>query len=519
VNINPNGDQRVAANWTASTNTGGQPGVANDAVPPTVVSVSPVNGEGGVAVAAAVTVTFNEPVSPAMAVTLSVDGGAPVATINTTLASSITLTPNAPLAPGVTYRVTAPVSIVDAAGNSMVSAFTTTFTTFTSAAPALVPLVVPGRLLDTRTPSGRTVDGLHQAVGRIAAGGVYELPVAGRPGVPSSAASAVLNITAVDPADGGYITVYPCGARPDASNLNFAAGSVVANAVVARFGSAGKVCIYSSAATDVLVDASAYFPLATALVPLDAPARVLDTRSPGGSTIDSAHQQTGRVAGGTTYELPITGRAGVPAGAATAVLNVTAVGPTDDGFVTVYPCGEPRPDASNLNFAAGVVVPNAVWARVGAGGKVCLYTSAETDLLVDVSGYFATATSLRSLTAPGRLLDTRSPDGRTVDGRNQATGRVAAGTVYELPVGDRAGVPAGAKTVVLNVTAVGPSSAGFITVYPCSEARPDASNVNYAEGAVVPNAVIARVGTGGKVCFYSDAETDLLVDVSGYFTL
>jgi CotH kinase protein/Bacterial Ig-like domain/Lamin Tail Domain/Chitobiase/beta-hexosaminidase C-terminal domain/Fn3 associated len=519
VNINPNGDPSVAANWAASTNVGGQPGVANDAVLPTVVSVSPVNGASGVAAGSAITVTFNEPVSPSGAVTLSTDGGAAVATTNSTLASSVTLTPTAPLVAGTTYRVTAPVAILDAAGNHLASEFTSTFTTFTSALPALVPLAVPGRLLDTRKPSGRTVDGIHQATGRIAAGGVYELPVAGRPGVPSSAASAVLNVTAVDPAAGGYITVYPCGTRPDASNLNFDAGSVSANAVVARFGSAGKVCIYSSADTDVLVDASAYFPSTTALVPLDAPARVLDTRSPGGSTIDSAHQQTGRVAAGTTYELPITGRAGVPTGAATAVLNVTAVNPSEGGYVTVYPCGEARPDASNLNFVAGAVIPNAVWARVGGGGRVCLYTSAETDLLVDVSGYFASATSLRSLSAPGRLLDTRSPDGRTIDGRNQATGRVAAGNVYELPVGDRAGVPAGAKTVVLNVTAVNPSAAGYITVYPCGEARPDASNLNYVEGSVVPNAVIARVGNGGKVCFYSDAETDLLVDVSGYFTL
>jgi hypothetical protein len=517
TNPGPATDLNLSASWTASPNAGGTPGLPPDLTPPTLVSFTPASGATGVAVGTTPSVTFSEPVSPLTALTLSVDGGAAVPTVNSISGSTVTLTPSAALTVGTKYRITVPTALVDLGGNHLAAAASATFTTESVAAPALVPLLVPGRLLDTRNPGGRTVDGLHQQTGRIAAGVAYELPVAGRPGVPATAASAVLNITAVGPVDGGFITMYPCGAQPDASSLNFDAGSVVANAVVARLSVRGMVCIYSSADTDVLVDASGYFPSTAALVPLDAPARVLDTRSPGGHTIDSAHQQTGRVAGGATYELPITGRAAVPAGAATVVLNVTAVNPTDDGFVTVYPCGEPRPDASNLNFAAGAVVPNAVWARVGAGGKVCLYSSSETDLLVDVSGYFPTTTSLRSLVAPGRLLDSRKPGGRTVDGGNQATGRVAGGSTYELPVGGRAGVPSGAKSVVLNVTAVGPSGAGFVTVYPCGEAQPDASNLNYVEGAVVPNAVIARVGTGGRVCFYTEAETDLLVDVSGYF--
>jgi hypothetical protein len=387
------------------------------------------------------------------------------------------------------------------------------------AAPvSLVPLGVPGRLLDTRKPSGSTVDGLHQATGRVGAGKVYELPVAGRGGVPADAASAVLNVTAVDPSGGGFVTVFPCGQPlPQASNLNYQAGDVVPNAVLAKIGAAGKVCFFTFAEADLLVDVAGYFPTSTSLVPLAAPARVMDSRKPSGSTVDGLHQAVGRIAAGATYELPIAGRAGVPSSAATVVLNVTAVNPGGGGFVTVFPCGQPLPQASNLNYQAGDVVPNAVLAKVGAGGKVCFYSYAETDLLVDVGGYFGTDVSLVPLSAPGRLFDSRKPNGSTVDGLHKATGRVAAGQTYELPVAGRGGVPANATSVVLNVTAVSPGGGGFVTVFPCGQPVPQASNLNYQTGDVVPNAVLAKVGAGGKVCLFTYAETDLIVDVAAYF--
>ena len=63
-------------------------------------------------------------------------------------------------------------------------------------------------------------------------------------------------------------------------------------------------------------------------------------------------------------------------------------GPTEAGFVTVYPCGIDPPLASNLNYSVGTTAANAVIVKVGAGGKVCLYNSNPTQLIADVSGYF-----------------------------------------------------------------------------------------------------------------------------------
>jgi hypothetical protein len=79
----------------------------------------------------------------------------------------------------------------------------------------------------------------------------------------------------------------------------------------------------------------------------------------------------------------------VPAtGADAVVLNVTVTDPTGPGFVTVHPCGQPRPLASSLNFVAGQTVPNLVVAKLGVDGQLCLFTTATIDLVADVSGWF-----------------------------------------------------------------------------------------------------------------------------------
>jgi len=88
-------------------------------------------------------------------------------------------------------------------------------------------------------------------------------------------------------------------------------------------------------------------------------------------------------------QVTVGGRAGVPADAANAALNVTAVGPVAAGFLTVYPCGAAQPLASNLNFVTGQTVPNSVITKLGTGGKVCIFANVTTDVVVDVGGFFA----------------------------------------------------------------------------------------------------------------------------------
>ena len=70
------------------------------------------------------------------------------------------------------------------------------------------------------------------------------------------------------------------------------------------------------------------------------------------------------------------------------VLNVTVTETKGSGFVTVWPCGTPPPNASNVNYLANMTTANAVTAKVGTNGSVCLFTLAATHVVVDINGYY-----------------------------------------------------------------------------------------------------------------------------------
>ena len=154
------------------------------------------------------------------------------------------------------------------------------------------------------------------------------------------------------------------------------------------------------------------------------PARLIDTR--GGATVDGTFSGPPKLVAGSDFNLTIAGRGGVPAlgavpSAGSVALNVTAINPSAVGFLTVWPKGQPRPNASNLNFSPGQVVPNMVVVPVGADGQISLWSSSNVDVLVDVLGWFPTD-SFTGLT-PARLMDTRPPPGALVlDGHGNGHG-------------------------------------------------------------------------------------------------
>ena len=383
------------------------------------------------------------------------------------------------------------------------------------AAGTFEPLVSPQRVLDTR-PGEVTADGGFAGIGVRAAGSTLELMVAGRVGVPVDATAVVLNVTVTQPGAPGFATVFPCGVdRPTASNVNYtAAGQTVANSVVAKVGVDGRVCLYTLSAAHYVVDVTGYFPVGT-FEPLVSPQRVLDTR-PGEVTADGGFAGIGVRAAGSTLELMVAGRVGVPVDATAVVLNVTVTQPGAPGFATVFPCGVDRPTASNVNYtAAGQTVANSVVAKVGVDGRVCLYTLSAAHYVVDVSGYFPVGT-FEPLVSPQRVLDTR-PGEVTADGGFAGIGVRAAGSTLRLAIDGRVSIPNDATAVVLNVTVTDPAKVGYTTVYPNGVDRPTASNLNYGAGQTVPNTVIARVGAGGDICLFTLSRAHYLVDVSGYF--
>ena len=331
-----------------------------------------------------------------------------------------------------------------------------------------------------------------------------QVQVTGVAGVPGTVDAVVLNMTAVNARTAGFATVYPCGEqRPDASNLNFVAGQTIPNLVIAKPGTGGKVCIFSDTTIDVLADVAGYFPAGSDFTPIANPTRILDTRNGIGAPLAA-------LGANQTLELGTTGVAGVPGTVDAVVLNMTAVNARTAGFATVYPCGEQRPDASNLNFVAGQTIPNLVIAKPGTGGKVCIFSDTTIDVLADVAGYFPAGSDFTPIANPTRILDTRNGIGAPL-------AALGANQTLELGTTGVAGVPGTVDAVVLNMTAVNARTAGFATVYPCGEQRPDASNLNFVAGQTIPNLVIAKPGTGGKVCIFSDTTIDVLADVAGYF--
>lgn len=377
----------------------------------------------------------------------------------------------------------------------------------------------PTRLIDTRYGM-MSSDHLFRGDGPIGAGKSLDLIVAGRGAVPVDGVTAVvLNVTVTNPAAAGYITAWPTGtSRPVSSNLNFVSDQTIANLVIVKLGTGGKVSLYNSSTTNLIVDMAGYFDTSADLVTF-TPGRLLDTRA-GYSTVDGLFQGGGAIGSGARLNLTIADRYGIPAsGVGTVVLNVIAVQPAAAGYLTVWPSDAAQPLASNINFIPGDIIPNLAISKVSASGQVSIYNSAgDTNLVADVAGWFPASSQLTPL-VPARLMDTR-PGASTIDGQEAGAGALVSDGSVNLTVLNRGGVPAsGVRAVVLNVTVTNPSAPGYLTVWPTSETRPLASNLNFIANQTIPNLVIAKVGSNGQVAFYngSTGTSQVVVDVVGWF--
>src|SRR5207249_1304343 len=119
---------------------------------------------------------------------------------------------------------------------------------------------------------------------------------------------------------------------PVASNVNYTAGESVADAAIVGVAADGTVCVYTSAASHVVVDLNGWFgPAGKASFAAQAPRRLADTRSTASA-----------LAAGNELTLAVSGA---------AVLNLTVTSPQAGGYLTAYPCGSTRPVVSNLNFS------------------------------------------------------------------------------------------------------------------------------------------------------------------------
>jgi hypothetical protein len=215
-------------------------------------------------------------------------------------------------------------------------------------------------------------------------------------------------VTVVAPTSDTYVTIAPSGdSLPVVSNVNLSAGDTIANLAIVKLGTGGSVQVENAFGdTDVLADVVGWYDDGTSATGGRfnslSPVRLVDTRR---------SMSTGS---GETIDLQVAGVAGLPIDNVSAVvLNVTATGGTETSYLTAWPHGGPRPDASNLNFDARETVPNLVVAGVeSATGMVSLYNAhGMVDVIVDLVGWYDRTGEVGSLftpLSPTRLVDTRS---------------------------------------------------------------------------------------------------------------
>jgi hypothetical protein len=411
--------------------------------------------------------------------------------------------------------------------------------TYTS---SYTPLAAPVRIFDSRS-------GNPSNLGSPFSGTVGEHLVASTPQtvqvtgsspypVPVSASAVVLNVTVVNPAAAGYLTVFPTGGTaPIASNLNFTTGQVVPNLVEVGLGTGGMISLESSVAADAIVDVEGYVGGATAgdLFGAITPVRVFDSRSGNPSNLGSPFNATvgDTLAAGTPQLVQVADTSSVtgypaPVGTTAVVVNITVAETSGTGYLTAFAGGGTAPTASNLNFTKGEITTNRVIVPVNATtGQISLQSSVATDAIVDVNGFYNAASGTGTLqpsteATPSRLVDTRTgnPSDLPPALSTLYTGKtLSAGGTLNVQVTGYANVPTGAKAVVLNLTSANPSAGTFLTVYPTGATMPTTSDLDPGKGDTEANLVIADLSSTGSITIYNQSGSiDVIVDILGWYS-
>ncbi len=254
------------------------------------------------------------------------------------------------------------------------------FTASTDSTLEFYPLT-PCRVVDTRNPNG------HLGGPFLSQGAERDFPVQESSCIPHGVTPAAysFNITVAPHPAGqrlGFLTVWPAGEQqPTVSTLNNPTGTNVANAAIVPAGSNGAIAVYPNNTTDLIVDINGYFAApgsgGLSLYTL-TPCRVLDTRNLG----------NGNPFQGELTVNVVDSACGPPTTAQAFVFNATVVPPGHLGYLTLWPDGEDQPVVSTLNATDGAITSNMAIVPTN-NGSIDAYASALTQLILDISSYFA----------------------------------------------------------------------------------------------------------------------------------
>ena len=251
-------------------------------------------------------------------------------------------------------------------------------------------------------------------------------------------------------------------------------------------------------------------PTGLTFVPV-TPCRVADTRNPAG-----AFGGPFIAAQGTReFDIP-NSSCNIPVTAQAYSVNVTVVPHGALGFLTSFPCGQPRPFTSTLNAVDGRVKAAAAIVPAGTNGGLCFFATNDTDLVLDINGYFVPNTDLTALAffpvTPCRLVDTRSA-AAPLGGPSLVASATRTFPILSGPCN----LPATAQAYSMNFTSVPNGPLNFLTTWPAGKTQPLVSTLNAGTGAVTANSAIVPAGTNGDISVFVTNTSDLVIDVNGYF--
>ncbi len=175
----------------------------------------------------------------------------------------------------------------------------------------------------------------------------------------------------------------------------------------------------------------------------------------------------------------------------------------------MWPAGQTQPVVSTLNNPTATVVANAAIVPAGENGEVAVYAYNTTDLVIDINGYFAAPRSGGSSfypAAPCRAYDSRNNNGQPFTGERTVN-----------IVGSPCAPPSNATAYVFNATVVPRGSLGYLSLWPDSEPQPVVSTLNAQDGFAASNMAIVPNVNGSTDAYAGNGDTQLILDISGYF--
>ncbi len=379
-----------------------------------------------------------------------------------------------------------------------------------------IPLEIPCRAADTRVAGGAITGGTARNFSP-GGGGCSITPPTG--GVIAYA----MNITVAPHGPLNHLTVWPAGElQPQVSTLNSPDGRIKANAAIVTGGTNGQISVFASDTTDVILDVSGYFVAEVPVPPTYTyfpitPCRVVDTRINNGTMFGAPSLVAGQQ---RTFELDMSScnlpKAPEEVGGAFSV-NVTVIPKAGKpvGSVTVWGTSVNQPDTpktSTLNAPTGTLTANAAIITVNpaTGEGVTVFASDETDLAIDVNGYFAFSQlvpdglSLYTL-PPCRILDTRL-----------STQAFQGERTVPVTTGNNCSVSGTAKAYVMNATVLPTATLDYLTLWQDGVSRPVVSTLNAEDGEITSNMAIVGT-TNGSIDAYAPQSTQLILDISAYF--